>query len=266
MTIVGARRASAYGLRMAETLARDLALAGVVVVSGLARGIDAAAHRGALAADGVSVAVLANGPDIAYPPVNRRIYDRLLVRGAAVAEHPPGTRARRYDFPARNRIMAALAELVVIVEAAQPSGSLITADLAAKLGRTVGAVPGQVGIPVAAGTNDLLKEGAHLIRDARDALDLLYGVGADPGDRDRVNSRRPPRVNLAARAGPALDPGLRAVLELIESGGSTVDRIAAAAGLEAREVGVALARLELLGYVTAGPLARFHRSPLVAPA
>jgi DNA processing protein len=258
VTIVGARRASSYGLQVAERLARDLAAAGVTIVSGMARGIDAAAHRGALTADGLTIAVLANGPDVVYPPVNRPIYERILERGAVVAEHPPGTRARRYDFPARNRIMAALAGLVVIVEAAQPSGSLITADLAAKLGRTVGAVPGQVGIPVAAGTNDLIKEGAELIRDARDALDLLYGVGAD--------RRAVVRVNLDPPPGPSLEPSLRAVLELVEAGASTVDRIAAEASLPPCETAVALGRLELLGYVVGEAHGGFRRSAMPAPA
>jgi DNA processing protein len=249
VTIVGARRASAYGLRVAESLARDLALAGLTVVSGMARGIDAAAHRGALRGGGTTIAVLANGPDIVYPALHRRLYDEILATGAVVSEYAPGTVARKQYFPARNRLMAALGKLVVIIEAAQPSGSLITADLAIDLGRSVGAVPGQVDARVAEGSNQLLREGAHVIRDARDVLDAMVGAGA---------SRR-------ERQGPALEPALRDVLDLVESGAATVDRIATGAGLEAGETAVALARLELLGYVTAGPLGGFARASLAAP-
>jgi DNA processing protein len=249
VTIVGARRATAYGLRVAEHLARELAIAGVTVVSGMARGIDAAAHRGALAGGGTTIAVLANGPDVVYPPLHRDLYRRILASGAAISEYPPGTTARKQFFPARNRLMAALGNTVVIVEAAQPSGSLITAELAMKLGRTVGAVPGQVGVAVAAGTNALIADGAHLIGDARDVLDLLFGVGARGSNR----------------SGPPLDPGLRRVLDLVESGATTVDRVAIDGEMPARTAAIGLARLELLGYVSAGALGGFARAPQAVP-
>jgi DNA processing protein len=255
VTIVGARRASGYGLRVAERLGRDLALAGVTVVSGMARGIDSAAHRGALLGGGRTVAVLANGPDVVYPPMNQDLYGRILDSGAVISEHPPGTRARRHHFPARNRIMAALGRVVVIVEGAQPSGSLITADVAAKLGRTVGAVPGQLGVRVAEGTNDLIKDGAHLIRDARDVLDLLFGVGVAPV---RTRLERAP----LPRPGPAMEGPLRAVLDLVGSGAATVDRVAADGGLAPRDAAVALARLERLGYVVADALGAYSLTGL----
>ena len=255
VTIVGARQASGYGLRMAERLGRDLAVAGVTVVSGMARGIDSAAHRGALIGDGLTVAVLACGPDVAYPARNRDLHRRILDSGAVVSEHPPGTRARRHDFRARNRIMAALGRVVVIVEGAQPSGSLITADLAAKLGRTVGAVPGQVGVRVAEGTNDLIKDGAHLIRDARDVLDLLFGVGV-ADQRSRLERAPPPRP------GPAIEARLRGVLDLVGSGAATVDRVAADARVAPRDAAVALARLERLGYVAADALGTYSPTGL----
>ena len=232
VTIVGSRNASAYGLGVAESLARDLALAGVTVISGLARGIDAAAHRGAVAGGVCTVAVLAGGPDVVYPPRHRELYERIAAAGAVLSEHPPGVRPRKHFFPARNRIMAALGRAVVIVEAAQPSGSLITAEVALTLGRTVGAVPGPVGARNAAGTNGLIKDGAQLIRGAADVLDLLFGVG-HPG----------------VRPDPELDPRLRSVLELVRGGASTLDELARDGGLGPAAAAAALARLELLGLV-----------------
>jgi len=249
VTIVGARRASGYGLRAAEAIARELATAGVTIVSGMALGIDAAAHRGALAGAGTTVAVLAGGPDLVYPAMHRDLYREIVASGAVISEYPPGTAARKQNFPARNRIMAALGGVVLIVEAAQPSGSLITAEVAARIGRTVGAVPGQVGVGVAAGTNQLIKDGAHLVRDARDVLDLLFGVGSG-GPR---------------RHGPELEAPLRAVLDLVEAGAVSVDRISVGAEIAPREAAVALARLELLGYVCAGAAGDFRRSGLAPP-
>ena len=244
VTIVGSRRASAYGLRVAERLGRELATAGVAVVSGLALGIDAAAHRGALAGGGTTIAVLAGGPDVVYPRSHGDLYGRVVERGAAISEHPPGTGPRKVFFVARNRLMAALGKVVVIVEAAQPSGSLVTADEAAKLGRTVGAVPGSVEARVAAGTNALLADGAHVIRDGRDVLDLLFGVGAvAPGIAAGAD-------RAAARPGPPLDPALREVARPGRDRRRTVDGVAVAAGVAAREAALALTRLELLGYVS----------------
>ena len=251
VTIVGARRASGYGLRVAERLAHDLAIAGVTVVSGMARGIDGAAHRGALAGGGTTVAVLANGPDVVYPAVNRRLYDQIVATGAVISEHPPGTVARRHQFVARNRIMAAVGGVVVIVEAAQPSGSLVTADRALTLGRTLGAVPGHVGVRVAEGVNDLIRDGAHLIRDARDVLDLLFGVGlGSPG---------------APRRGPALEPRLARVLELVEGGAATVERVALDAELAPSDAARSLTRLELLGYLECDSFGAYARTRLAQP-
>jgi DNA processing protein len=243
VTIVGARRASAYGLRTAEQLAFDVTAAGLTVVSGMALGIDAAAHRGALRAGGATIAVLANGPDIAYPGTHRHLHEQIRANGAVVSEYPPGSEPRKHQFPERNRLMAALAKMVVIVEAALPSGSLITSDRAVELGRAVGAVPGRVDARIAAGSNQLLREGAAVIRDVRDVLDELLGVGAE---------RRPARR-------PALEPLLAEVLDLVEGGARTVDQIAVDCGIEAGEAAVALARLELLGYVSAGPVGGFER-------
>jgi DNA processing protein len=249
VTIVGSRRASSCGLRVAEDLGRLLAAAGLVVVSGMARGIDAAAHRGALAGGGITLAVLGSGADVVYPASERRLYRNILRSGAVISEAPPGQRPEAGAFPKRNRIMAALGAITVVVEAAQPSGSLITARLALKLEREVGAVPGSVTSRVSEGTNDLIVDGAAPIRGAQDVLDRLLGVG----------------IERVRRCGPPLEPELARVAEAVELGSSTCDAVAAACGMVANDVGVALARLELLGYVQSDPAGRYSRSTLIPP-
>jgi DNA processing protein len=171
VTIVGARRASSYGREVARSLGRELAAAGITVISGLAFGVDACAHRGALEG-GRTVAVLGCGPDVAYPASHRSLWRRIQENGVVLSELPPGTGAWRWSFPARNRIMAAIAGMTVVVEAAERSGSLLTAEIAANLGREVGAVPGPVSSRTSAGPNDLLADGASLIRDADDVLSV----------------------------------------------------------------------------------------------
>jgi DNA processing protein len=243
VTIVGARRATSYGREIARELGRELAAAGMTVVSGLAFGIDGCAHRGALDA-GRTVAVLGCGPDVAYPASHRTLWRRVCEVGLVVSELPPGATPWRWTFPARNRIMAALAGMTVVVEAAKRSGSLITMDLAADLGRDLGAVPGPVTSRASAGPNALLASGAHVIRDAQDILDAMLGPG-----------RRP--INNAA---PFLDPGLEAVLAAVESGESTCDGVATATGISGPASAAALARLELLGYLTCSSLGTYSRT------
>jgi DNA processing protein len=249
VTIVGSRRATPYGVGIAGEIARDLAAAGVVVVSGLAYGIDAAAHRGALEAGGTTIAILAGGPDVVYPASAAATYRRILERGASISERPPGTVPERWSFPVRNRLMAAIAAVTVVVEAAQPSGSTVTANKAIAIGRTVGAVPGPVHSRVSAGTIALLRDGAAVVTDAGDVLDLLYGVGS----------------GAAARCGPALDPELAPVLEAVEAGAQSPDAIAARTGLGGREVAIALTRLELVGYLGSGPSGLYSRTALRLP-
>ena len=249
VTIVGSRHPSSYGLEVAEELGYLLAGAGLVVVSGMALGIDAAAHRGALEAAGPTIAVLGSGPDVVYPRSERRLYERITSVGAVVSEMPPGTVPGPGCFPKRNRIMAALGTMTVVVEAAQPSGSLITAEQAAKLGREVGAVPGRVTSRVARGTNALLAEGAGVIRDAQDVLDRMVGVGARTVHRD----------------GPALDEELVQLLHAVADGASTPGAAAVAVGVAAADAAVGLARLELLGYLRADPAGRYERTSMRAP-
>lgn len=233
VTIVGARRATSYGREIARELGRELAAAGMIVVSGLAFGIDGCAHRGALDA-GRTIAVLGCGPDVAYPASHRTLWRRICDGGLVISELPPGATPWRWTFPARNRIMAALAGMTVVVEAATRSGSLITTDLAADLGRDLGAVPGPVTSRASAGPNGLLSAGAHVIRDAQDVLDAMLG----PGQR---------RIN---RSGPDLDAELQVVLAAVEAGESTCDAVATVTGLSGPAAAAALARLELLGYLT----------------
>jgi DNA processing protein len=252
VTVVGARRASSYGREVARELGRELAAAGMVVVSGLAFGIDSCAHRGALDA-GATIAVLGCGPDVAYPAAHRSLWRRICERGLVLSELPPGASPWKWTFPARNRIMAALAGMTVVVEAAERSGSLITMDLAADLGRDLGAVPGPVNSRMSAGPNGLLAGGACVVRDAQDVLDAMLGAG----------------VKRVARTGPPLDPRLADVLAAVESGAADCDSVAVALGSPAAETAAALTRLELLGYLTCSSLGLYSRtllSPLlVAP-
>ncbi len=249
VTVVGSRRATSYGREIARELGRELAAAGMVVVSGLAFGIDASAHRGAIDA-GRTIAVLGCGPDIAYPAAHRSLWRRICEEGLVISELPPGAAPWRWTFPARNRIMAALAGMTVVVEAAARSGSLITADLAADLGRDLGAVPGPVTSRASAGPNNLLAGGACVVRDAQDVLDAMLGAGARSLDR----------------SGPQLDPGLAAVLATVESGVDTCDAVATALNLSGPEAAAALARLELLGYVNCSTVGVYSRTLLATPA
>jgi DNA processing protein len=249
VTVVGARRASSYGREVARELGRELAAAGLVVVSGLAFGIDACAHRGAIA-NGLTFAVLGCGADVAYPAAHRSLWRQIGERGLILSELPPGTGAWRWTFPARNRIMAALGGMTVVVEAAERSGSLITADLAADLGRDLGAVPGPVGSRLSAGPHNLLAGGACLVRDAQDVLDAMLGVG----------------VRRLERTGPHLAHRPREVLEALELGAETSDAIAAALRLSGAETAAALADLEAAGYLTCSMVGVYSRTPLKPPS
>src|SRR5947208_427607 len=178
VAIVGARNASAAGVRFAERLARDLGDAGFAVVSGLARGIDAAAHRGSLATG--TIAVLAGGHDRVYPPEHHDLADAILADGALISEMPRGWEPRARDFPRRNRLISGLAAGIVVVEAARRSGSPITARFALEQGREVFAAPGSPLDPRAEGSNDLIKQGATLVTDAADVIAVLRPIFGEP--------------------------------------------------------------------------------------
>ncbi len=246
VAIVGSRRATPYGLEVAHEFGRGLGAAGVTVVSGLALGVDAAAHRGALAADGTAIAVLACGPDIAYPRLHRPLYERIRRLGAVVSELPPGQPALRWSFPARNRIMAALADLVIVVEAAEGSGSLYTSTFAEQLGKEVAAVPGRVTGRASSGSNQLLRDGATVVLGPQDVLDGLFGVGQ----------------RTAAEAGPeaTLEPRELRVLRGVEQARGGADAIGQELGLSAGSVRATLGRLETLGLVARDAFGLYERT------
>jgi DNA processing protein len=236
VAVVGARRPSVYGLEAARALGRDLAVAGVPVVSGMALGIDSAAHEGALEGGGLTIAVLAGGADIAYPRSRAGLHRRIAATGLVLSELPPGTRPFRWSFPARNRIMAGLAAMTVVVEGTVKSGSLITAGFAQDLGRDLGAVPGQITSALAAGPNGLIAEGAQVVRSAADVLDALYGAGSRP--------------RHATQPAP-LDARLAGLLEAVERGAGSPDALASDAR-ETANVVAGLTELELLGLIRRG--------------
>lgn len=238
VAVVGTRRASPDGLEVATSLGRGLAAAGVTVVSGMALGVDSAAHAGATVTTGRTIAVLAGGADVPYPPTKANLYKRIAEHGCVVGELPPGFVAMRWCFPARNRIIAALAHMTVVVEAARRSGSLITAEIATDLGRDVGAVPGPVTSWRSAGTNALLRDGATLIRDTGDALDVAVGIER----HDPAPLHLPPR--------------LRDLLGEVADGRDTLATLTRAPS-DVHPTLAALTELELLGHLRRAPGGRY---------
>jgi DNA processing protein len=259
VAIVGARNASANGRLLAKGLAGDLAAGGLVVVSGLARGIDTAAHEGALAAaDGATVAVIASGIDVPYPEDNAELFERIAASGAVVTERPVGAVPQARHFPRRNRLISGLSLGVVVVEAAPQSGSLITARLAAEQGREVMAVPGSPLDPRHRGTNQLLRDGATLVESADDVRAALGPLGAVPAAR-KARPERPATPPSAPPPGPpeiapALEAGL--VSRVRQSLGPEpllVDELIRQCHASTAEVQRALLELELEGRIERHP-------------
>lgn len=242
IAIVGARRATEYGLEVAESLAADLAARGVTVVSGLARGIDTAAHRGALAAGGRTIAVLGSGIERVYPPENRRLAAEIVSQGAVVSQFPREADALPFHFPLRNRTLAGLAQGVVVVEAAERSGALITAGLAGELGREVFAVPGRITSPASRGANGLLRDGAKLVEHWSDIVAEL----SEPW-RSMVDATMSASVpSQEAVLAPGSDEQRMLELLTVEEA-QHIERLIARADIDAARVGVALTALELAG-------------------
>ncbi len=240
VAVVGTRRPSPYGLRMSETIARDLASLGVAVVSGMARGCDTAAHRGALSAGGRTIAVLGSGVDVVYPAENRTLYNEIVDKGLVLSEYPITTPPIQYNFPRRNRIISGIASGVLVAEAPLRSGAMSTARLALSENREVFAVPGAADSEKAAGTNSLIKEGALLVSGAED---ILAELGIKPSSR--------PRRTQAPPAAVGKEEGL--VLELIQNGPLHIDSIIERSGLTPAKAASVLLELELKGLVEQRP-------------
>jgi DNA processing protein len=254
VAMVGSRNASANGQFLAESLAQDLAAAGLVVVSGLARGIDAAAHRGALRA-GATVACVAGGIDVPYPPEHADLQAAIAEHGAVLAEAPPGVAPQARHFPRRNRIIAGLALGVVVVEAALRSGSLITARHAQEAGREVFAVPGSPLDPRARGTNDLIRQGATLVETAADVLaDLPLHPGGAAGSGVQFPRRgmllEPPDAGPAPPTEPPPDAGTtERILDLLGVSGTSVDELIRRSQAPPGAVMAVLLTLEVAGRI-----------------
>jgi DNA processing protein len=244
LAVVGARECTAYGEKTAFQLAKELAGAGIVVVSGLAHGIDSAAHRGALAGNGKTIAVLGAGLDVPYPSQNGDLRRPIEERGAVVSEFPPGTGTARWTFPKRNRIVSGLSRGVVVVEAAEKSGALITADFALQEGREVFAVPGNMDSPTSAGTNRLIQNGAKLVTNIFDILEELKIEKRAVAVKERVCGRTTEEEK---------------VLTLLSNGPRYMDELVSISGFSVEKVSVLLTELEIVGKVKSLPGSRFER-------
>ncbi|HEU5193280.1 MAG TPA: DNA-processing protein DprA [Methylomirabilota bacterium] len=241
IAIVGARAATPYGLEVAESLAGELAARGVTIVSGLARGIDTAAHRGALAAGGRTIAVLGSGVARVYPPENRTLVQKILGHGAVVSQFPADADALPFHFPLRNRTLAGLALGVVVVEAAERSGALITAGLAGDLGREVFAVPGRITSPASRGANALLKDGAKLVQYWSDIVAEL----SEPW-RSRIAAAG---SSVVTRPPPSAESHEGRMLEALSvDEAQHIERLIARTEIDAARASVALTALELTGW------------------
>lgn len=235
VAIVGTRRATPYGRQSAERIAAELAQAGVTVISGLARGVDAAAHRAALEAGGRTIAVLGSGADVIYPAEHRQLSEQILEAGAIVSELSPGAKPDAQNFPARNRIIAGMALGTVVVEAPMRSGALISASFAADQGREVFVIPGSIFSQNSQGTNALLRDGARLVRDGADVLEDL-GVASG-------STRAPMHIQIP------LDESERQLLSALGKEARHIDELAETAGLTAGEASALLLTMELRGLV-----------------
>lgn len=242
VAIVGTRDCTAYGDRIARKIAGAIARAGGCVVSGMARGVDACAHRAALESGGKTVAVLGTGIDVPYPRGHARLHAQIAERGLVLSESPAGTAAFRGCFPRRNRILAALAKVTIVIEAGHKSGALLTAKDALNLGRTVAAVPGPIDSQHSAGTNELLRDGAHVIATVDDAL-ALAGFPSEP------------ELEL-----PDFTKNERAVWEALGKGAASIESVAHRANLSLRDCMSTTTALELRGLVSAGFSGEYRRN------
>ncbi|MFO7813250.1 MAG: DNA-processing protein DprA [Pelovirga sp.] len=258
--IVGSRKATSAGLELARELAGKLAAQGICIVSGMARGVDSAAHLGAVEVQGHTIAVLGCGVDQVYPRENTRLYHQIIERGAVISEHPPGTGPVARHFPGRNRIISGLAHGVLIVEAAAGSGSLITADFALEQGRELFATPGAVHHPNSQGPHQLLKDGAQLVTDSNDILQALWP--------EQLRMHKPKRTPMSPPSDPQppvnLDPTSQAVYQLLGENPLHHDEIARKCALTPMSLSAILLDLELRGGAKQLPGGHYIRGSLSA--
>ena len=257
LAIVGSRNASTYGRYTTDRISRELALRGITIVSGMARGIDSCAHRGALAAKGRTIAVLGSGLDVIYPPENKKLFAAISSNGAVISEFPLGTQPLSYNFPARNRIISGLSYGVVVVEAGEKSGSLITAKLAMEQGREVFAIPGTIDSASSRGTNSLIKQGAKLIENIDDILEdilpQLEGSTAQPTRLKQEILFAGTAPTNAERNVDSLSPSEQTILKEMSQKKMHADDIIADTGLPVADVLSTLITLELKGMVVQHP-------------
>lgn len=254
--VVGTRRPTLYGTQMAERLGRDLAARGVVVVSGMARGIDAISHQGAMAVNGRAIGVLGTGIDVCYPKENKKLYEKVLERGAILSEFPIGTHPAPENFPVRNRIVAGMPLGVVVVEGAQYSGSLITARLAMEFGREVFAVPGNVTQPVSFAPNLLIKQGAKLVTNGEDVIEEL----PTPVRAALVQAEQPEAAQRNLMLEASLNSSEKKIYDLLSAEESRhIDDIVERSNLNSSEVLATLFNLEMKGIVRQMPGKQFAK-------
>lgn len=261
--IVGTRRASPYGEGVAFRFARDLSSSGITIVSGMALGIDSAAHKGALAAGGRTVAVLGSGVDVVYPPENHDLYKEIALKGAVLSEFPMGTLPQRGNFPCRNRIISGLALACLVVEARDRSGALVTCGFAAEQGRPVFAVPGDIRRPQAAGPNKLIRDGASPaldIEEIRETIEAEVGRVLRPaGPQSRTSDTKMIEKPLGPSASMGLSGNQKLILDVLEYEPMTRDEIIERTGANASDVASALIDLELSGIIRSLPGDSFMR-------
>ncbi len=247
ISLIGSRRCTEYGLSVSHKISKDLASHNIVIVSGMARGIDSMAHKGALDAGGETVAVLGCGPDICYPPENRMLREQIIKNGCIISEYPPNTKPLASNFPSRNRIISGLSRGLIVVEAAMKSGTLITVEQALEQGRDVMAVPGSIISRFSQGTNELIKQGAALVSNYEDVINYL-GIDSRANNLYNTDSK-----NLS------LTPDENLIFKIIDSKETHFDDIVNKTSAQAQTVSYLLTVLEMKGLIQKLPGQRYSR-------
>jgi len=247
-TIIGTRTPTAYGRIVTEQICSDLARQGVVIISGMARGIDSIAHEAALAADGLTVAVVGNGPDVVYPPENKDLMAKIADQGVIISEHPPGTMPLKKYFPARNRILSGLSDAVAVIEASTQSGTMITASFAGDQGKDIYAVPGSILSPFSSGCNQLIREGAEVLTRASDMLWRLPAGQFQSWLEQTIRQQRDEELKLPDNHQPSL---ASQIIHALTGHAMTLDEIAGQLDIELQKAAMMVSGLEIDGLIQA---------------